>query len=364
MELLTTPTKISSIAADLRNMIKKSNYRAGTRLMSTRQLAEKFNVSPKTVKCALDVLQQERLIRCEHGRGVFVEQQSVSGEQEIYVFLWGMRREPCNYYEEILKIAYPPALRSGYSFTVRTVFKDSDDFTHFDQEIARIENSPRIRCVFAASTHFNTSHFEKLSQLHCPVVYFGDSKYEEAVDYPRNRIIDTSDWVQPVFSQLQQLGAKEFTLFIPDGSIIFFREATRRIVQSATRMGMGLNLHELPCSVYNETDYERITEAYARCVRKAIEAGQLDCPIVIYGAINGAFMTLPEIKERLEKPVAFIEPVFSRTNMAEFYSATFDLIAESVSSPADFHIRKVCPPVRLHDYSSGRDYVFGETNPM
>jgi DNA-binding GntR family transcriptional regulator len=57
MELTTASSKTSQVASRLRRMIKKGNCKPGTRLASTRQLAQQFKVSAKTVKCALDVLQ-------------------------------------------------------------------------------------------------------------------------------------------------------------------------------------------------------------------------------------------------------------------------------------------------------------------
>ncbi len=173
MKLLTAPSKISQISSHLHKMIKKNNYPAGSKLAGTRELAKQFNVSPKTIKCALDILQEERLIRCEHGRGIFVESQANGEDIEVYILLWGLRREQCNYYTEIIKLAYPPILKEGFSFTLRTVFKDSDDFNHFDQELARIENSPHIKCVLTGAAQYNIEHFKKLDDLSCPVVYFG-----------------------------------------------------------------------------------------------------------------------------------------------------------------------------------------------
>ena len=358
MELITAPSKISQISSQLRHIIKKNNYTEGAKLSSTRQLAQEFNVSPKTIKCALDILEEEGLIRCEHGRGVFVEAQSESGEMEVYVLLWGMRRESCNYFEEMLRITYPPVLQPGFSFTLRTVFKDSEDFTHFDQELARIENSPGIKCVLTPSANFNIEQFKKLDNLHCPVVYIGDSKYEEAADYPRNRVIDTADWTKAAINLLQDIKSDEFTIFIPDGSILFFKEYTSRLVRAASQKSMKINLVEMPCSLFNESDSEKIRQAYQRNVQYTLRNGELDCPVITYGMIDQIFMELPEIKERVKSNIPFIEPRLSGAHMGGYYEAIFELIEATVKNPADLHIKKTCTPVLLYDYATGRKRLY------
>jgi len=348
-------SKPGQIAKQLRYTIKKDNLKAGTRIPGVRELAEEFKVSTKTVKLALDILQNEKVLRCEHGRGIFVEQQSFSGEIDVYTLLWGMRREPSNYFEEIMRIAYPPILRQNFLFTTRTVFKDSDDFSHFEHELAIIENSPQIKCVLAPSAHFNVEHFEKLSQLHCPVVYFGDSKYEEAFDFPRNRVVDTSDWTSEAVSSLFNKGYKELTVFIPDGSIMFYRECTRRLIRLASERGMKINLIEFPCSLFNERDTDKIRALYARNIIKAKKNSELDCPIIVFGMINQIFMELPEIKERIAHETCFLEPQLSGVFMNDFYDAVFDVIEDAIHDPQNIHVKTVNNPIMLHDYSRHKD---------
>ncbi len=358
MQLLTNTSKTSQVASRLRQMIKKDNLRPGSRLAGTRQLAQEFNVSAKTVKCAMDLLQEEGLVRCEHGRGIFVQPRAQAGEIEVYIMLWGMRRESCNYFQEIIKLAYPPALQPGYAFTLRSVFKDTDDFKHFDQELARIENSPHIRCVLTSAAQYNVEHFEKLEQLHCPVVYFGDSKYEEAVDYPRHRIIDTADKAQACLAVLKHLQEKEVTLFVPDGSIVFYKEFTRTVVMGASQAGIKLNLFEVPTSLFAEMDQNKVAKVYARQIDKAHTGGQLDCPVMLYGMINPIFLANSHIQQRLTSTVPFIEPQLASSSMEPFYRATFDLISSVVDAPGEIQTRSICNDILVQDLGTEHQYWF------
>ncbi|MEU6647352.1 UTRA domain-containing protein [Streptomyces albidoflavus] len=56
-----------SIADDLRDQIRAGQLAPGARLPTTRQLAERYGVSPKTVSSAVDILKVEGLVLGEQG---------------------------------------------------------------------------------------------------------------------------------------------------------------------------------------------------------------------------------------------------------------------------------------------------------
>lgn len=62
------------IYTTLRERIGRGRLAPGARLSSHRSLAREFGVAPMTLRGALDRLQDEGLIACEHGRGTFVRQ--------------------------------------------------------------------------------------------------------------------------------------------------------------------------------------------------------------------------------------------------------------------------------------------------
>jgi DNA-binding transcriptional regulator YhcF (GntR family) len=81
------PTQVSQQIADrLRAAILTSRYEPGQRLPSQPELAQRFGVARETVKRALDVLRQERLIVTRQGSGAFVrEQKRRPGELRGYI---------------------------------------------------------------------------------------------------------------------------------------------------------------------------------------------------------------------------------------------------------------------------------------
>ncbi len=63
------------IADDLREQIRNGFYRPGAPLPSVRRLQERYNVSPMTVRQALQQIRTEGLVTVERGAGVFVREQ-------------------------------------------------------------------------------------------------------------------------------------------------------------------------------------------------------------------------------------------------------------------------------------------------
>lgn len=82
------------LAAQLRDriwdMVQQEHYRTGDRLPSEQKLAARFGVSRATIREALRVLEEERLVLCRHGVGRFVAPQSSGVLSEAITSLQSM----------------------------------------------------------------------------------------------------------------------------------------------------------------------------------------------------------------------------------------------------------------------------------
>src|SRR5947208_12834106 len=66
--------KYLQIAAALRREIREGQFKPDNRLPAETALAERFRVSPITLRSALSVLRSEGLIESRHGVGTFVRE--------------------------------------------------------------------------------------------------------------------------------------------------------------------------------------------------------------------------------------------------------------------------------------------------
>jgi DNA-binding FadR family transcriptional regulator len=74
--MLMARLKATDITVMLRNRIEEGDWRAGESLPNERMLADEFGAARNTVRCALQVLQNEDLISREVGRGTIVKQRT------------------------------------------------------------------------------------------------------------------------------------------------------------------------------------------------------------------------------------------------------------------------------------------------
>ena len=62
-----------TIAKEIEQILSSEGYMPGDKLPSERALSELFSVNRQTVRSALGILVQERIIRSEERKGYFVE---------------------------------------------------------------------------------------------------------------------------------------------------------------------------------------------------------------------------------------------------------------------------------------------------
>ena len=60
------------IADELRKNIEEAIYQPGDKLPTEKKLSERFNVNRHTIRNAITILKEERLIRVDRGRGMYV----------------------------------------------------------------------------------------------------------------------------------------------------------------------------------------------------------------------------------------------------------------------------------------------------
>ena len=89
---------VSAVAENLRQKIRSGEFVMGTRLRDERSLADEFSVSRGTVRRALGILENERLIVRQQGRGTFVADTAYSAAAGVAPALIGVLVYEKEYY--------------------------------------------------------------------------------------------------------------------------------------------------------------------------------------------------------------------------------------------------------------------------
>ncbi|MFA7257154.1 MAG: GntR family transcriptional regulator [Kiritimatiellales bacterium] len=361
MELLAVQSKTDQVISFLRNTIKKGEYAPDSRLNGVRDLAQQFKVSTRVISSALETLQKERLVRCEHGRGIFIEPWSEDNMIEVYMLLWGMENKPVIWFNEFIKMTYPPFLRNNYSFNIRTVVRNSEEEKHLDAELSRINNMSTVKCVLANATPYTLDQLRKFQQLHCPVVFIDDPMHEEAKDFHCNKITgDNAKHGIHCVEFMVERGCKEITLFTTNREAYFVELFFDAVKKTAAKNGVKLHVYELSSGIHQK-DHEAIINEYNDIFEKAAKDKKLDKPVLLYALKPELFCEVPAAQKRLAVDCPVIFPSFSSDLMTGFYGAIYDMIEKVIKEPKEVRQELIDIPFRITDLTCNESFIINQS---
>jgi len=164
MDILSPSNKL---AARLREAIRKGTYTLGERLPTERELTRQFRLSRRTVRRALDILEAERLIARQQGRGTFVANPAYAATPNERTALIGtLVHEREYYFEAVIQGVSAQAAKRGFATTTgsnRTPAEESEQIAAF------LRNAIK-GVVLAPNGSHSKEAYETLLQAQVPVV--------------------------------------------------------------------------------------------------------------------------------------------------------------------------------------------------
>ena len=175
MSVFTLLSKKEQVAEIIKSHILEGKIPSGTRLGSVRELAAKFSVCSKSIIDAFDILEKERFIRREAGRGVFVRKNEESAVIETGILGTRVNTVKDEYFNFLAGIALPPYLREGFNFTVRTIpFSADMPERNFEDEFQRLAKQMNADCVLLNAPPISRKQIEFCLRQKTPVIFIGD----------------------------------------------------------------------------------------------------------------------------------------------------------------------------------------------
>ena len=137
----------TEIATVLRDEIFSGQYAVGQRLENERKLIERFHVSRGAVRRALHVLEQERLIVRQQGRGTFVCDLSQASSQRRTTTLVAMVYERQYFFDAVIRGACSLASQRGYLLATASNATEAEETANVDMilrdQVAGVLLTPR-----------------------------------------------------------------------------------------------------------------------------------------------------------------------------------------------------------------------------
>ncbi|MCF6175581.1 MAG: GntR family transcriptional regulator [Victivallaceae bacterium] len=356
---MTAPSKTDQVSAILRSSIKLGKSLPGSRLAGMREMARKFNVSTLIISRALEMLERERLVRREHGRGVFVEQWTEDDIINVYMLFWGLVEEyKNNYFEEFAKIAYPPVMPADFSFNLRAVMKKSDEYHHLEAELARIDNSPDINCAIFGSVPFNAEHIRKFKNLHCPFIMLGDLASGNIEELEYNQITgDNYKHGQHCLEFMAQRDYREISLLTLNRKWFFYEQFCRGIEDAASETGIKVNMLEMPEDIHHHSkNRSDIRQEYDRYI-KAAPSAFFKVPVIVNALKEDIMIEALAAQDKLSDQLPMILPDFDSKYLTVFYQEIFKMIKKVVEQPQHYYRELIDVPFIINDLVGNRRYL-------
>lgn len=346
MELFTLLSKKEQVAGAIKKQIVSGKTAPGTKLSSVRELAEKFSVSTKIMIDAFDILESEKIIRREQGRGIFVRGRMPDDIVDVCLLGYRIFQKRDVYFSSLAKIAYPPFLHDGFSFTVRIVPPvaafDDERFVH---ELNKIGQYLNVDCLLINAPSLNKKQISACAKLKTPVIFIGDFSAGLYPDVPFNQITgDNAVIGDSCVRQLSMLtGCRELTLYSGSLEHYFFRKCYEGALQASNELDIQLNLVEMPKGA-SELSIHKQQEYYFERIRHAKDKGWLNCPGINAGIQN----------ERLQE--AFIachsQPMIyhgetRETSHSKFFDIIYKRIQAVVADPENYKKISFKPEIEL-----------------
>jgi GntR family transcriptional regulator of arabinose operon len=248
----------SELARELRQQISQGRLLLGARLPTERELAIRHKVSRTTVRQAMKILQSERLIARQQGRGTFATDPNhapITSADANWIGALVYGRE--YYFEPVVQAASAQASRRGYA--TATGMNDSAEIETLHIS-AFIKN--RVRGVVMAPHGSNSpANYRRLIEAGLAVVLMDTFVPGQMEDYV---VVDNYIGTFLATKHLVELGHRRIAYLTYDlaNDVPCCPERKRGWLEACRESGLPIN----PKWVI-EAPYEKASEAVAACLR-------------------------------------------------------------------------------------------------
>lgn len=187
MDLSREEAQSRQLADQLESEIRNRILMPGSKLLSTRDLSEKFGIDRNVVRAALDTLEARRLIVRMPRKGIYVNPELLSlGRPELYIFTFGGLNP--SYVEVALALHHNREYQRTFNVTIRYASWLELNQETFESEMVKAKRiNPGI--LILASTYVDPPKLKILRDLEIPFVILGE--FHHTQDLPDlNRIFE------------------------------------------------------------------------------------------------------------------------------------------------------------------------------
>ena len=163
----STLSLVDMTATHLRNNICKGKYAVGQKMDAEHSLAKKLGVSRGTIRQALNILTNERLVVRHQGRGTFVTNPTYGSVVETQTALLGIMAYDREYFGKIIEGASAKAASRGYMLVTGSNFTNSEGNRNTE---TFLRNNVHGMIMSTGANYKTTQNYDRFIAAGIPVV--------------------------------------------------------------------------------------------------------------------------------------------------------------------------------------------------
>jgi Bacterial regulatory proteins, gntR family len=347
MEAIALLSKKEQIAALLEVQILKGKISPGEKLNSVRLLASKFSVSTKIIIDAFNILEHKRLIRREHGNGVFVRAKTADDTIDVCLMGYQIFKSQNSYFTNLARIALPPFLHEKFGFVIRIVPGRADlTDKQFEYEMKKVEQHLHVDCLLINAPTLNKKQIAICMKLKTPIIFIGDFSAGLYPELPYNQISGNNSWLgtETVRQATELENCRELTLYSGSMDHYFYRKFYDGALNEARRLGVELHLIEMPKGITSSIPVGKRAKIYRDKIAEAKANGWCNCPAISAG-----------IKEKMlldtfashDINVPFYQGKECEKSFEELFETIYARIETVVKNPQDYKKIRLKPKINV-----------------
>lgn len=351
MSLFTVLSKKEQVAEEIKKQIIEGKVLPGTKLRSVRDLASDFSVSTKIIMDAFDILENQRFIRREAGKGGFVRTNSQKDVIEVCLIAYmpAQNETKDSYFSNLAQIACPPYLRKGFNFHVRTVLADPVFDDHgFENDLKNFEQHLNADCLLVNAPSLKHRQIDSCIKLKTPVIFLGDFSEGPHPDMRFNQITGDNEKVgESAVRQIREkTNSKEITVYSGSMEHFFYRKLYDGALNEAERLGMTLHLVEFPTGICSSTPPDKRKNIFNEKISEAIHKGWTTCPALNAGIAEELLLNALS-DHKCQRSFYYIEQ--SKHNYENYFEAIYGRIRAVISNRDDYRKIVLAPETVLKE---------------
>ncbi len=356
MKAIALLSKKEQIAALLETQILKGKISPGEKLNSVRLLASKFSVSTKIIINAFNTLEHKRLIRREHGNGVFVRGKTADDTIDVCLMGYQIFKSQNNYFTNLTRIALPPFLHEKFGFVIRIVPGRADlTDKQFEYEMKKIEQHLHVDCLLINAPTLNQKQIAICMKLRTPVIFIGDFSTGLYPELPYNQIAGNNAWLgeETVRQVIEAENCRELTIYSGSMDHYFYRRFYDGALNEARRLGVEPHLVEMPKGITSSIPVSKRAEVYNDKINEAQANGWCSCP-----AISAGIKTkmLFETFASHDISVPFYRGKECEKSFEELFETIYARIETVVKNPRDYRKIRLKPKINVEEMPMTENY--------